>query len=422
MASSNSRDVDLNHLHPKMRSAYADVLSDLASDKLPFELFEAFRTPERQAFLYAQGRTTAGPIVTNAQPWTSYHQYGLAIDLALKINGQWSWSISGNYAKNWTRMNQIGQKHGLEPLSWEKPHLQLADLDIEDLRGGKYPSGGDAIWAENLEAAIAGWSGSPAAPPPPEDAPRRPGIAHELRDEGSLLAVNDLPSVTMQDWHDKFGGREWKYDGNGVFLQDLQNGNIPARSPGSPVTCRAIWDAFGPIILVMSKKYAVAPELIMMTIATETAAYRPNGFTGPATFRWEAHVMNTDITPPTQGDYSAGPMQTLATTARWIIQAQGLPYHRFDVAPVFPLRPIPPPATHPLYDPTTNIEIGTAEIRQRWSMTGSDPILVAAAFNSGGIYESDDNAWHLRSYGNHLDRAAQWFGDACAVLKEAGLR
>lgn len=421
MPSNHSRDTNLDHLHPAVRDACSKILADLAAASLPFELFEAFRTPERQAFLYAQGRTTPGPIVTKARPWGSYHQYGLAIDLVLKLNGQWSWSTSGAHKQSWDRMNAIGQQHGLEPLSWEKPHLQLAGLDIDDLKGGDFPTGGDATWAENLEAAIAGWSGSPAAPPPPEDAPHRPAIV-EGSSEGSLLVVSDLPAIDAQGWHKRFGGREWKYNGNGVFLRDVQNGNAPVRSPGSPITCRAIWEAFGPIILVMSKKYAIAPELIMMTIATEAAAYRLEGFTGPSTFRWEAHVMNTDVSPPTQGDYSAGPMQTLGTTARWVIQAQGLPYHRFDVAPVFALRPIPSPATHPLYDATTNIEIGTAEIRQRWGTTGPDPILVAAAFNSGGVYESDANAWHLRTHGNHLDRAAQWFGDACAVLKEVGVR
>jgi peptidoglycan L-alanyl-D-glutamate endopeptidase CwlK len=187
------------------------------------------------------------------------------------------------------------------------------------------------------------------------------------------------------------------------------------------LTCRAIWDAFSVQIDLMAR-FRIPPEIIIMTIAAEAAAYRAQGFTGPSTFRWEAHVWNRDVNPPVQGDYSAGPMQTLATTARWVIDAQSLPYHKFQVAPVYPLRPSPPPASHPLYDATTNIEIGTAEIKQRFGLTGTDPILVAAAFNAGGLYETETNAWHLRSHGNHLDRAAQWFGDACAVLKEVGLR
>jgi peptidoglycan L-alanyl-D-glutamate endopeptidase CwlK len=100
-----------------------------------------------------------------------------------------------------------------------------------------------------------------------------------------------------------------------------------------------------------------------------------------------------------------------------VIESQSLPFHKFQVAPVYRVRPSPPPAEHPLYDPAVNIEIGTAEIKQRVAA-----ILVAAAFNSGGVYKSDANAWHLKTYGNHLDRSAQWYGDACAVLREAGIR
>jgi peptidoglycan L-alanyl-D-glutamate endopeptidase CwlK len=77
-----------------------------------------------------------------------------------------------------------------------------------------------------------------------------------------------------------------------------------------------------------------------------------------------------------------------------------------------------PPATLKLYEPDINIDIGAAEIKQRINKTCDDPILVAAAYNSGGIYKSTKNPWYLRSHGDHLDRAAKWYGDACAVLKE----
>jgi peptidoglycan L-alanyl-D-glutamate endopeptidase CwlK len=57
------------------------------------------------------------------------------------------------------------------------------------------------------------------------------------------------------------------------------------------------------------------------------------------------------------------------------------------------------------------------EIASRWKLTGDDPILIAAAYNSGGLRKAPTkNRWHLSSHGNHLDRAARWFGDACAVI------
>jgi D-alanyl-D-alanine carboxypeptidase len=42
------------------------------------------RTMDQQAKLYAQGRTAPGPIVTNAPPGSSYHNFGAAADIIPK--------------------------------------------------------------------------------------------------------------------------------------------------------------------------------------------------------------------------------------------------------------------------------------------------------------------------------------------------
>lgn len=430
MSSNDRRRVELMELHPEARQRFGNVLEKLAAAELPFEIFEAYRTPQRQSYLYAQGRTRAGNRVTNADAWQSYHQYGMAADFVLKIDGNWSWTSDGRWKSAWKDLHKFARAEGLEPLSWELPHLQVADLTLAQLRAGAYPDGGDEHWAEHLEGQIAGWSGRQEAPPPPRSVAERPGLpeaaAEEPDDEspppGALpLAVSAVPPVGSAGWHKKFGGQDWKYDGNGVYLRSYVDGTQPLRTAGPPNTCKAIWDRYGTIIQVMAKKYNLAPEVLIMTIATEAGAYKAHDFTGPATFRWEAHVWNRDVSPPVQGDYSAGPMQTLATTARWVIATQHLPFHPFQVAPVYSIRP-DAPASHPLYDPAVNIEIGAAEIKQRHGATGPDPILIAAAFNAGGIYEKPGNVWGMKTYGNHLDRAAQWFGDACAVLKQAGVR
>ncbi|MDO9414573.1 glycosyl hydrolase 108 family protein [Pararhizobium sp.] len=194
MASPTSRQTDTESLHPAIREAVAGILADLAAGGHPFEIFEAFRSPERQAYLYAQGRSAKGKIVTKAPPWSSYHQYGLAVDFVLKINGKWDWTTSGKYAAHWKALHRIGRQHGLEPLSWEMPHLQLSGLAIEDLRKGEYPEFGDDSWAETLAMAIAGWTGSSRAPPPPTIFPTRPPLA-----PGHLeLEETFIPSVPSQ--------------------------------------------------------------------------------------------------------------------------------------------------------------------------------------------------------------------------------
>ena len=64
LVSPTARSVDLEYLHPTVRKAVKRVLEDLKKESIPLFVFEAFRTPVRQAHLYAQGRTEPGNIVT----------------------------------------------------------------------------------------------------------------------------------------------------------------------------------------------------------------------------------------------------------------------------------------------------------------------------------------------------------------------
>lgn len=184
VSSDTTRQQDLSVLHPVIRDQVARIQQKLDQEKLPFKVFEAFRTPERQRFLYRQGRDMPGDRVTKAQPWGSYHQYGLAVDFVLYVNGNWSWNDKGQYAKMWPRLHAIGREHGLEPLSWEAPHLQYAGTTIDQLQAGEYPAGGDKAWAEHVAEAIAGWTGSQRPPPVPKEGIFRPPIKDGFEDEG----------------------------------------------------------------------------------------------------------------------------------------------------------------------------------------------------------------------------------------------
>jgi len=60
----------------------ADLLIEMANNiGMKIRITEGYRTPERQAELYAQGRTKPGKIVTNAKPGESYHQSRKAFDV-----------------------------------------------------------------------------------------------------------------------------------------------------------------------------------------------------------------------------------------------------------------------------------------------------------------------------------------------------
>src|SRR4030095_5509597 len=204
----------------------------------PFRLFEGFRSAQRQEYLYAQGRTRPGAIITKAPPWSSLHQYGVAGDFVLFESG-WSWDDSGTRERWWDRLHEAGYAHGLMPLSWEQPHLQLADVSIEDLRDGHFPAGGDLSWAECLEVAILSWSGTPPAPLLPAILPARPPLAAE---DALVVVPGDAVRGGTGDWHRRFDGCEWRYDGQGVYLRSLGSGLEPLRTAGEPLTCPRVWE------------------------------------------------------------------------------------------------------------------------------------------------------------------------------------
>jgi peptidoglycan L-alanyl-D-glutamate endopeptidase CwlK len=223
--------------------------------------------------------------------------------------------------------------------------------------------------------------------------------------ESNVADWHALPAIEPSDWGHPFGGRPWRVDQHGVYLRDQSGGERRFRTDGNPVTCGAVVEVFGPQILKCSAKHGVPPELLIMTIATEVGSYRKYGFTGPRTFRWEPHI----------GDYSAGPMQILGGTAREINQQMGLGYPE-AFFPKFAARPDPPPEDLALYRADVALDVGAAYIRNHMNRTGTNPILVAAAYNAGSLRDDPENPWGLKCYGNYFDQAAAWFGDACELL------
>lgn len=73
------------------------------------------RSMAAQAVDYAQGRTTPGPIITHARPGSSAHNYGLAIDVALSVNGQPTWNYAmPEWSILWAAIRASPQLHAGE--------------------------------------------------------------------------------------------------------------------------------------------------------------------------------------------------------------------------------------------------------------------------------------------------------------------
>lgn len=161
----------LDFLHPLVRRAAMDTLDELALSDIRFRLFETYRTPERQKLLKAKR-----PKVSNAGPWQSMHQYGLAVDFVIDVKGVNPWA-KGDRRGWWDLLHLAGERHGLMPLRnrrgklLELPHMQLIGYKWRDCRAGKWPEGGDDPWVYNLHDTAARYpKGAPKLLPDyPED-------------------------------------------------------------------------------------------------------------------------------------------------------------------------------------------------------------------------------------------------------------
>lgn len=81
-------------LHPKVRFEVINIINYLESAwpaNTKVRIVQGLRTIEEQNTLYAKGRTTPGPKVTNARGGKSYHNYGLAIDYVIMVDGAIDW-------------------------------------------------------------------------------------------------------------------------------------------------------------------------------------------------------------------------------------------------------------------------------------------------------------------------------------------
>ena len=83
------RHTTLNLLYPPFRCKLLAALTEAREAGIPFQIFETFRTRERQSILFAQGRTAPGRIITRARAGRSFHQYGIAQTwcFGLMVNG-----------------------------------------------------------------------------------------------------------------------------------------------------------------------------------------------------------------------------------------------------------------------------------------------------------------------------------------------
>lgn len=113
------------NLVPELEVKAQEFLKQCTAQGCSVRIVQGFRSMEEQQKLYDQGRTTPGPIVTNAKPGKSKHNYGKAFDVCF--------IGSVPYPKDdkmWKTIADIGKAVGLTPGYYFKsikdcPHFEI---------------------------------------------------------------------------------------------------------------------------------------------------------------------------------------------------------------------------------------------------------------------------------------------------------
>jgi peptidoglycan L-alanyl-D-glutamate endopeptidase CwlK len=126
---------NLGSLNKKALAKFEPFLQEveafLAPKNVRVEVISGLRSWSAQAALYAQGRSKPGRIVTKARPGSSWHNYGLAIDLGLFSEGIYlDERAPGRADILYKQIGAIAAKHGIEWAgNWksftETPHFQI---------------------------------------------------------------------------------------------------------------------------------------------------------------------------------------------------------------------------------------------------------------------------------------------------------
>lgn len=160
----------LARVNPELANRVRAMAADLRAQGINVMVTSGLRTFAEQRALYAQGRESLSTVnalrrdagmapisasanrstVTNARPGSSFHNYGLAVDVVpLGANGQPNWGASN---ATWEAIGRAGERYGME---WggrwtsivDKPHFQLDGNRSASSYLDLYNRGGlQAVW------------------------------------------------------------------------------------------------------------------------------------------------------------------------------------------------------------------------------------------------------------------------------------
>lgn len=148
-------------IHPVVEEQLDKLIQKTAELGIVIVITDGFRSSEDQDRLYQIGRSKEGNIVTNAKGGESYHNFGLAVDFAIKTpSGDVIWDMNydgnGNGISDWMEVVESAKSLGFEwGGDWAKfkdyPHLQMDfGLTIVELQEGERPPNSPATVETNF--------------------------------------------------------------------------------------------------------------------------------------------------------------------------------------------------------------------------------------------------------------------------------
>lgn len=137
----------LDGVHPAMAAKLRSFIAIAHARGLNIKITEGMRSFQRQNELYAQGRTKPGAKVTNAKGGQSFHNYGVAVDVA--FHGPRPYDES----HPWSKLGAAGEAAGL---AWgghwgDRPHFELAGFSIGTLQKWYADGGMKNVWNKITE-------------------------------------------------------------------------------------------------------------------------------------------------------------------------------------------------------------------------------------------------------------------------------
>jgi peptidoglycan L-alanyl-D-glutamate endopeptidase CwlK len=142
----------LKGVHPLLAGKIREMSDLLGQQGITIRVTQGLRTWDEQEQLYAQGRSLPGSIVTNAPPGSSYHNFGLAVDVVPMTPLGPDWDVTHPV---WGQIVQTGRSVGLEAgATWrtfkDYPHFQLTgNLPLSptpEVRSAYAAGGIFAVW------------------------------------------------------------------------------------------------------------------------------------------------------------------------------------------------------------------------------------------------------------------------------------